>query len=218
MTGSTPGSTLVCTQHPSTKSVPTVQYASASALVRSLPVVLALAALVVLSGCRTYGNEQYDNGPKMYDAMQGAVQQFDDALNRANVDLRKLEEAAQASDTLSTLANRFRDVVAQHDSILAKQRAQVDKLSGNSDYRTLHRVYGAMVTDQRLITLQYRRTIQQVQAAVQPSASDRPEPLAKAGRSYNIRPVGYPSDREGRLTMDEALRASPATPGLQGEG
>jgi hypothetical protein len=206
-------------QHLSTKFAPIVRTFPIPVPVRSVPVVLALTAFVLFTGCRTYGNEQYDNAPKMYSAMQEAVQQFDDALNRANVDLRKLEEAAERTDTLSALADRFRGVVAKHDSMLARQRAQVDKLSGDSNYRALHRVYGAIVTDQRLITLRYRRTIQQVRAAVQPSASDQSESLAEAGRSYSIRPVGSPSDREeDPLTMDEALRAAPPTPGLQGDG
>lgn len=179
------------------------------------PPHLLLAVLVgtlLLVGCRTYGDEGYDSGPKTYGALQQAVQLTEQDLNRAESDLRRLESAAASGDTLQGLVDRYRALVESHAATLGQHRGQVEQLSSESPYRTLHRIYGAVITDRRLLSRQYERTTRKVWATVRdttmPRRPQRPE------SSYSITPVQYPQERPD-ISMAEALRPLEGTPGLQ---
>jgi hypothetical protein len=180
---------------------------------RSLSIVLA--GLLLLTGCRTYGNEGYDSGPKTYDAIQQTVTLLEQELGRAESDLRRLESAAASMDTLGALADRYRSYVASHEATLERYREQADRLSGGSAYRSLHRIYGAMVTDRRLLQRQYQRTTRKIWATVRDTTLPR-TPRRRAS-DYMITPVRYPSDDTPTISMAEALRAVEGTPGLQPE-
>jgi hypothetical protein len=181
---------------------------------RVLPFVIA--AVLVFTGCRTYGNDKYDSGPKTYQAMQQAVQQMEQELGRAQSDLRRLEEAAAARDTLRPIAARYRSYVESHEAALAGHRAQAERLAAGSSYRTLHRIYGAMVTDRRLLATKYRRAVRTVWATVRDTTLS-PKRASDPSR-YVITPVNFPRvGQRGAITMADALRPMADTPGLQRE-
>lgn len=183
--------------------------------VRLLPVV-ALAAVLVLGGCRTYGNEKYETGPKTYDALQQTVTQLEQELGRAESDLRRLESAAESRPDLQPLAERYRSYVESHRAALEGHREKVEKLSADASYRTLHRSYGAAVTDHRILQNQYLRTTQKVWAAVRGTESPRKQIRSRS--EYVDTPVNFPGAYgEVQVTMAEALRALEGTPGLQRE-
>lgn len=83
---------------------------------RSVPLFAALA-LLVLTGCRTYG-DGYDIKPKTYRALQSAVESFEDELSRAEADLQMLRGAADDADTLRVLADRYEELIGEHNSLL----------------------------------------------------------------------------------------------------
>lgn len=178
-------------------------------------VLLVLTACLVLVGCRTYGDEGYESGPKTYSAIQQTVQQVEQDLNRAESDLRRLQSAATSVDTLEGLAERYESLVQSHASTLAAHRDHAAQLSAESAYRTLSRTYGAMVTDRRLLRLQYERTTRKVWAAVRDSTIPRTPRRPKS--SYSITPVQYPRPERPDISMAEALRGVEGTPGLQME-
>lgn len=164
--------------------------------------LFVLMALLVLSGCRTYGGDGME--AKNYEAMQNAVHSFEDALNRAQADLETLEEAA-TTDTLKALARRFQEHVHEHEALLETQRERVHRLGPDAAYRTLQRAYGATVTEQRMIQGNYQRVIETVQATVQ--GTDVETASAGPPRRYTIRPVNFPdAETDAELTMERALQ------------
>jgi len=181
----------------------------------SRPLLAVLASVFLLVGCRTYGDEGYQSGSKMYSAIQQIVQQYEQDLGRAQSDLRRLESAAESSDTLRALAERYRTLVRGHEATLQDHQRQAEQLTGGSAYRTLHRTYGAMITDRRLLDRQYQRTVRKVWATVRDSTIPRTPTRKKS--SYIITPVQYPLQDHPDITMAEALRDVEGTPGLQRE-
>ncbi|MFB6249545.1 MAG: hypothetical protein ABEL97_13345 [Salinibacter sp.] len=184
-------------------------------MTRPQSLLFLTAALLALAGCRTYGDQGYESGPKTYSAIQETVEQMEQNLNRAESDLRRLQSAAASVDTLGGLADRYESLVESHVTTLAKHRRQANRLSAQSAYRTLSRVYGAMVTDQRLLRLQYERTTRKVWATVRDSTIPRTPRRRKS--SYSITPVQYPRPDRPDISMEEALRGVGGTPGLQME-
>lgn len=166
-----------------------------------------LAVLLVLSGCRTYGG--YDTKAKNYEAMQNAVQSFEEALSRAQVDLQTLEEAATSdtleTDTLRGLARQLQEHIDEHKALLEAQHERVDRLDADAAYRTLQRAYGATVKEQRIMEQKYQHLIQTVQATVH---EGEPEAAAsESTRRYTIRPVDFPDlEADAELTMERALQ------------
>lgn len=162
-----------------------------------------LVTLLVLSGCRTYGG--YDTQAKNYEAMQNAVQSFEDDLNRAQADLQTLEEAA-TSDTLEALARQFQDHVHEHEELLQTQQERVRRLSADASYRALQRAYGAMVTEQKMMEQKYQRVIRTVQATVQDGGVETAS--SASTRRYTITPVNFPdAETDAELTMEGALQS-----------
>jgi hypothetical protein len=164
-----------------------------------------LAVLVLASGCRTYGDSQYDNAQKMRQQMLQAVRQFDDELGRARADLELLEDAAQQQPALAPLVERYQQVVDSHEATLADHDSLARRMQDAGSYRKLHETYGAMVTDQRLVNRQYDRTVRQVRAVVQGEEIER----GASGRKsdYYIEPTEYKREQNAdRLTMEEALQ------------
>lgn len=182
----------------------------------SFPVAVLLAGALLLVGCRTYGDAGYQSEQKTYDAIQQTVQQIEQDLGRAQSDLRRLESAAESTDTLRALAERYRSLIASHEAVLAQHREQADRLTGESAYRTLHRIYGAMITDRRLLQRQYERTTRKVWATVR--GTSIPRAPTQLPSSYMITPVRFPrTDGPTAITMTEALEGVGGTPGLQME-
>lgn len=168
--------------------------------------LVPLIALLVLTGCRTYGGRGTEAAT--YQQIQQAVRQFSDDLGRAQSDLQSLESAATSTPSLEPFAARFASVVQRHEATLDDHRAMADALSASSSYRDLHRAYGAITTDQRLIGKLYNRVVDNVHATV------RGIPLAQTdsldASYYQVQPMEY--DRivnARRMTMEQALQPVP---------
>jgi transposase-like protein len=172
---------------------------------RSL-LLLPLAALLLLTGCRTYGDSGYEAGPKMYRQMQQAVRQSENDLNRARANLQSLQQAADTNAALQPMLERFRENVERHATIVADHRQMIDGLSASSSYRTLHRAFGAITTDERVIGKVYDRTIRRIDATVRGVEVEEGEPASEA--TYFTEPAEYrrEANARNRLTMEEALR------------
>jgi len=170
--------------------------------VRPCVPLFALLALLVLTGCRTYGGDGIE--AKNYEAMQSAVQSFEDALSRAQSDLKTLEQAA-TTDTLEALASRFQSHVEEHRALLETQRERIDRLGPDAAYRTLQRAYGATVTEKKIMEQKYKRVIRTVQATVQERDAETASPMSM--RRYTINPVNFPdSEADTELTMNRVLQ------------
>ena len=167
------------------------------------PLLFAVVGLL-LGGCRTYG-DKYDTKPKTYQALQNAVQTFENELDRAETDLKTLEAAASKADTLQPMAEHFEGLHEEHDSLLQTQRDRIERLSPTSTYRNLHSAYGATVTEQRIMRQKYQRVLRTVYATVQDTTVQASRP--KTDRQYTVRPLGFPTpEGEPELTMTQALR------------
>ena len=175
---------------------------------------LVLAAVLVLTGCRTYGNEKYETGPKTYESIQETVEQMEQDLGRARNDLRRLQAAAETMGALEPLSARYQSYVQSHEAALADYRDQAKRLTPGASYRTLHRTYGAMVKDRHILKTKYDRAVRVVWATVRDTTVPRTRSLDPS--RYVITPVNFPRVRQrGSITMAEALRAMEGTPGLQ---
>lgn len=175
-----------------------------------LPALLFIG-LLLGTGCRTYGNEGYDAGPKTYDALRTTIEQFDRERGRAESDLQQLEEAAETEEALRDLANRYHSLVASHEDLLEGYRRDADMLSAESSHRTLQQSYGALVTERRLLHRQYQRTTQKVWATVRDTTVPLRSPQLQS--RYTVTPVQYPRQREKRtVSMTEALRGLEGPP------
>jgi hypothetical protein len=179
------------------------------------PLLAVFLSALLFVGCRTYGDEGYNSEQKMYSAIQQTVQLMEQDLGRAESDLRRLESAAESADTLRPLVERYRTLVEGHESTLQGHQEQAEMLTGSSAYRTLHRIYGAMVTDRRLLDRQYQRTTRKVWATVRDTTIPRTPTRKKS--DYIITPVNYPQQNTPDISMAEALRGIGGTPGLQQE-
>ena len=179
------------------------------------PLLAVFLSALLFVGCRTYGDEGYNSEQKMYSAIQQIVQQMEQDLGRAQSDLRRLESAAESADTLRPLVERYRTLLEGHEATLQQHKEQAETLTGSSAYRTLHRIYGAMITDRRLLDRQYQRTTRKVWATVRDTTIPRTPTRKKS--SYSIIPVNYPQQNTPDISMAEALRGVGGTPGLQQE-
>lgn len=169
----------------------------------TVPLLVALGLLIV-TGCRTYGG--YGVQEKTYEAMQSTVQTFESELERARADLRRLEEAASQRQALASVVTRYEEIISRHESLLARQHQRLERLSAESDPRTLHNAYGATITERRNLRQKYQWAIKEVQSLVQGAtqASAAAEPPA---RQYTSTPVGFPErETSGALTMAQALQ------------
>lgn len=165
--------------------------------------VVALT-IVIASGCRTYGG--YGVQEKTYEAMQTTVQSFESELERVEADLRRLKEAADEKDGLTPLVRRYSDLVHEHETLLHTQRRRVERLSPESDPRSLRTAYGATVTERRMLEQQYQRVIRKVQGVVQTNGS-MISGRSVAKSNYSVTPTGFPREqRSDHPTMEQALR------------
>lgn len=170
---------------------------------RTVPLLVALGLLIV-TGCRTYGG--YGVQEKTYEAMQSTVQTFESELERARADLKRLKDAASQRPALASVATRYEETISRHESLLAKQRRRLSRLSADSEPRTLHNAYGATLTERRIVRQKYQWVIREVQSVVQ-GARQTAARGAPPARQYTTTPVGFPeSETSGRLTMAQALQ------------
>ncbi|WP_022834483.1 hypothetical protein [Salisaeta longa] len=164
---------------------------------------LPLCLLLLLVGCRTYGG--YGTEQETWQQMQTATEQFATDLTQAKAELARLQAVADTSAALQPMAARYERTVALHQERLNHHQTWVEELKGSDNYRALNRTYGAIITEQRLTTKQYQRTLQNVQAVVR-GASPVPSDDDISESTYADAPVHYRRvENQGVLTLTEAL-------------
>lgn len=170
-------------------------------LARCLP---GLALLLLLAtGCRTYGG--YGTEEALPRQMQQAVEQFADDLDRARSDVEMLAEAADQNSALAPVVEQYEHVIGRHEAFLDVHRQLVDRFQDDGAYRALHRNYGAMISEQRLVETWYQelhRRVQRVQHG-QPAVGEVP-PASR----YAVNPSYYDRIQNRQpLTMEAALQS-----------
>lgn len=171
---------------------------------RFLLLLVTTVGPMLCIGCRTYGG--HGSGPKTYEALQSAVQSFESDLDRGKADLRRLKRAASEADTLQRFVERYRSHIDEHRSLLETQRQRINRLSPEASYRSLHRAYGATLTEQRMMQNKYQHTIRNVQGVFRKN-TEAGEETRKNERRYTIEPIGFPDlDAKQNLTLEEVLR------------
>lgn len=143
---------------------------------------------------------------KTYEAMQTTVQSFESELERAEADLRRLKDAADEKEGLEPLVRQYSDLVHEHESLLHTQRQRVERLSPESNPRSLRTAYGATVTERRMLQQQYQRVTRKVQGLIQANGN-RISGSSVVKSDYTVTPMDFPREqRSDHVTMEQALR------------
>lgn len=153
-----------------------------------------VVAGIVLAGCRTYGG--HGNEAATYEQIQKAHQIFQDDFARKQADLRKLEQAAAGDGILSGVAMQYAQIVRGQEAVLARQAEQIAELSADSDYRHLHRVFGAIISQRNTIRTQYDGLLASL--AQSEAGLDTTDATVQVERPYALTPPYY-KRVEGRL-------------------
>jgi hypothetical protein len=165
---------------------------------RLVPILL----LLVITGCRTYGG--YGTEAELQKQISNVTETFADNLARSEADLEVLKRAAADRSELAPLVERFQNDIEKHRELLANHESIAARLSDSGNYRALHRNYGAITTEQRMMRTEYNRTIRQIQATVTGQDADR-MPLPNKS-FYFVEPIEYLRMENARqITMEQAL-------------
>lgn len=175
---------------------------------RFVPFILGALLFVMVSGCRTYGG--YGAEEIIPNQMQEAVQQFADDLDRAESDILALSEATAQNDALQPVEAQYRDLIALHQTFLDAHRAIAEEYEDGGTYRALNREYGAMISEQRLVDVQYADLHARIRRILsgQPPAFDAAPAIGSTLASRNYVNPNFYSRVQNRqaLSMQEALR------------
>lgn len=156
---------------------------------------------VLIAGCRSYGG--YGTEEATYQQILEAHQVFEEELSRKQADLRGLEQAAAGAEGLGTVAGQYAQLVRGHEAILAEHTDMIAELSEDSEYRKLHRVFGAIVSQQNTIRSQYRGLI----ASISQMQSPQVDSTMQVQRPYSLIPPYYRrvGEKQKDFTMNEVL-------------
>lgn len=164
------------------------------------PTILAL--FIILTGCRTYGGSESEEA--IYSQMERMLERFEGDLARAQADLRTLESATPQEPVLEALSAHYAELVGVHEAELDGHRQLVQDLSPASEYRSLHRAYGAMIAEQSFLRQRYEGMLRFVYDAY---STDTTGFSAEGRRPYASVPPYYVraanADRE--LSVREVL-------------
>ena len=165
--------------------------------------LLSLFLLIaVVTGCRTYGG--YGTEEELQEQIGEAVDEFEQNLARSEADLAVLQRAAGEQSDLSPLVERFQSNLEKHRELLASHRSIAQDLKGSSSYRNLHRGYGTITTEQRMMRDTYNRTVRHIRAEVTGEPVEA-EPLPNES-FYYVEPVYYSRLKNPQqITMKQAL-------------
>jgi hypothetical protein len=169
---------------------------------RSFRLAPILLLVLALTGCRLYGG--YGTEAELQEQLSNVTNDFADNLARTEADLQVLERAASDRADLEPFVEQFRTLIDEHESLLDQHRSITERLADSGDYRALHRNYGAITTEQRMMRQRYDRTIRQIRATVSGESADA-QPLPNES-FYYVEPVEYRRMENRReLTMEDAL-------------
>ncbi len=168
--------------------------------------VALLVVLLATTGCRTYGGYGSEEGT--IEQIQQANSDFASQLDQARSDLNLLEESAQANSALDALVPVYRDVVALHEEKLALHRDYANDVTAESGYREISRKYGAILSEQRLLSIRYQEMHERVRQALRGEASSAEQAALQS--SYQVVPLFYrrAENEASDLTMREALQVT----------
>lgn len=149
------------------------------------PVCLLL--LLLATGCRTYGG--YDSADAFVAKIREAAEQSFRHYDRALVERDALQRAADADSSLAPIFARFAAAVDEHALLVEEHHRAARRASSSNNIlfrwvgpdanRGLHRLYGAIISDQQVISDQYdevRRALLQrasMPVLVAPDENDR---------------------------------------------
>jgi len=175
---------------------------AASTRSRLFRLATLLLLVVLVTGCRTYGG--YGTEEELQNQISDAVDEFEKDLARSEADLAVLERAAENQSSLDVMVDRFESDIAAHKEMLASHRTIAQNLEGSSSYRDLHRGYGTITTEQRMMRNTYNRTVRNIRSvAIGEPVEATPLPNESF---YYVEPVAYARlENPKRVTMKEAL-------------
>ena len=162
-----------------------------------------LAFLLLLTGCRTYG-DKYGNEEATLNQIGEANEQFADDLARARTNLAALRRAAESDSRLEALAEQYAELLVAHEALLAvhiEQAAELDAGDsiwdqtiggwlGGGDYRPIHRTYGAIISEEQIMRDRYGELLANALVATGRDSLEAPwtlEPYPE-GRYYIVPP------------------------------
>ena len=165
--------------------------------------LFGLTLLLLVTGCRTYGDE-YGNEEATLNQIGEALEQFEDELARARTNLATLRRAAESDSRLGALAEQYAELLVAHETLLAvhvEQAAELDEGDsiwdqtiggwlGGGDYRPIHRTYGAIISEQQIMRDRYGELLTNVLVATDRDSLEAPwtlEPYPE-GRYYIVPP------------------------------
>ena len=158
--------------------------------------LMVLLLVGVLAGCRTYGG--YGTEEASLEEMAQAVDNYEDLLAQARAVLATLEGEAEADPALDPLVQQFEAIVTGHAVLLEEQKEYVVALADSDDYRTISRVLGAVLAEQKLTARQYGEVIYSATHVPDSTAELVRAEVAPLGRYYMVPPY-YEQARRGRL-------------------
>ena len=101
------------------------------------------------------------------------------------------------------MAERYADLVASHRETLETHQALVESLSADTDYRTLNRQYGRLITEQRMLSQNYRSVTERVYATV--TGNPEPTRIVPESESYTSPYIYRRMENQPARTMSAAL-------------
>jgi hypothetical protein len=140
------------------------------------PAILALTLLVLLAGCRTYG--EHGNEEAMYHQIHAAIAELE-------VDVERFEARRPALERTLTVDDLDR-LAESRLQMLTHYREIVDRLSPRSGHRELRRIYGSIISDRQIID-------DQIAWLEQAAAADTLQPMriAEPRANYQVVPVFF---------------------------
>lgn len=113
-----------------------------------------LALVLVLTGCRTYGD--YGSGEIHLVQLHELNEAFESELERSRLDAAQLQAAAQRNPRLADLAREYAAAVAAHELVLAENVALAAELEEDgAGYRRVSRALGAAAAEREAVTDMY---------------------------------------------------------------
>ncbi len=165
-----------------------------------------LAIALALTGCRSYGGD-YGNTEETYEQLLVTNRLFAEDLERARADMNLLARAAQDDPDLEEHAEQWRRLLLFHEAAL-EENHELAADADADDYRSVHRLYGAALSEGRLVRNQYQSLLR---AIAQVGDTTEAEPFRMYTEAqYWVAPTYYErvQSAQERLTMRQALQSA----------
>lgn len=155
-----------------------------SALVNPRLLGCMLALLLMLSGCRTYGD--YNNEALTFEQIREANRLFGEELERARSDLAILKQMETGNTMMLPGVEQYATTVLMHE-VMQTNHLRLAEEVDQDDYREVHRLYGAIIVEQDIIRERYDHVLRGMVSLSDTTESNR---LASAS-FYQVAPQFY---------------------------